>query len=46
MLIRTKRCHEREKLWKLNTYAAKEVGKWTVEKIVQGKVRSNWEILI
>ena len=31
MLIRPKRCHERAKLWKLNTYAAKEVGKWTVE---------------
>lgn len=46
MLIRPKRCHERAKLWKLNTYAAKEVGKWTVEEIVQGKVRSNWEILI
>ena len=33
MLIRPKRCHERAKLSKLNAYAAKEVGKWTVEEI-------------
>ena len=44
--MRAKRCHQRAKLSRLNTQAAKEVGKQMVEEIVKGKVNLDYKILI